>query len=421
MARMKLTKRVVESTQPRQGVLEVVVMDTDVRGFGLRVQRTAKGHSRAYIVCWPSGKQGRPRQLSIGHHGSPWRPDPVTGAARQLTVELAREEATRILGARVDGGDPRAARAAAGGIPTLKEFEERYFADWQKAPASVVKDKGNLELHIRPALGARRLDQIGEGDVTRLMRDLRGTPTTANRCRSLLSHMFTMAKRWDVLPRSHPNPCSDVQRYHEEGRERFLSPAELPKVGAALVAEAEASPHAVAAILIVMFTGARPVEILGLRREELGGVFRDGVLMRASRKTKAKRRPLYFNPAAAAVLDALWPRPWPKHGPEWVFTGGVRGHGKHLTIWGANDAWERVRNAAGCPDVHLYDLRHTFLSVGARRRVGAKMLQGLAGHASGKMTERYLHLADAPLMEASTEVSEEIAAALKGEIAALKG
>ena len=63
------------------------------------------------------------------------------------------------------------------------------------------------------------------------------------------------------------NPCRRIQRYKENKLERFLQPDELARLGAALdKAEHEnlAGFYAIAAIWIIVYTGARLNEILTL-------------------------------------------------------------------------------------------------------------------------------------------------------------
>ena len=75
--------------------------------------------------------------------------------------------------------------------------------------------------------------------------------------------MFNLAERWGLRP-DGSNPCRHVEKFAERKRERMLSPAELARLGDALTSY-EGSPFAVAAIKLLVFTGARLGEILGPR------------------------------------------------------------------------------------------------------------------------------------------------------------
>jgi len=66
----------------------------------------------------------------------------------------------------------------------------------------------------------------------------------------------------------HVNPCQGIEKFREAARKRYLSAGELRRLGAALrVAEryGALSPGAIAAIRLLLFTGARVSEILSLR------------------------------------------------------------------------------------------------------------------------------------------------------------
>ena len=62
------------------------------------------------------------------------------------------------------------------------------------------------------------------------------------------------------------NPCKGVERNHEQGRERFFSPAELAAISDALAAY----PGQTAAdcVRLVMLTGCRPGEAMAAKWSE---------------------------------------------------------------------------------------------------------------------------------------------------------
>ena len=78
--RDKITKRSVDALRPGPEGREAVIWDTEVKGFGVRAQRSG---SKSYIVHYRAGTgRGAPlRKVTIGKHGSPW------------TAEAARREA----------------------------------------------------------------------------------------------------------------------------------------------------------------------------------------------------------------------------------------------------------------------------------------------------------------------------------------
>ena len=145
----------------------------------------------------------------------------------------------------------------------------------------------------------------------------------SNRTMEILVKMFSMGESWGWRP-SGKNPCRFGRRYKVERRhERFLTPEELYRLGRALdaaPAERLASTHAAAAIRLLVLTGCRRNEILGLRWEDLD--FEAEEIRLEDSKTGARVVPL--PPSAAKVLRGLSP----VDGNPWVFPGRKKGAGQ---------------------------------------------------------------------------------------------
>jgi integrase len=432
--KVRITKRVVDAAVSASG-RDVRIADLEVPGFGLRLRDGRK----TYELRYGAGRDGRSRRVVIGDHGAAYKPD-ADGRPRTLTAELAREEALRLFSARVEGRDPADARAAARAMPTVAEFvgalepvEDAVLAndhhrritymrdhvEKNKKGRSAEEDRGNLRRHVLPRLGGMRLDKVTTATAVRFHNGLRKTPTTANRCLALLSHILTMARTWGVLPPSHVNPCTRafVPRFEEKKHERWLQPDELPRVGDAM-REAEKNSilpwhkrpekalvvesTTVDALRTIIFTGARPTEIITLEHElvrtEIGVVNQD---------SKTGRRPIYLNEYAVAVLEKLPRVP----GNPYLFPG--RRLGEHITLSGLEGAWKRIRKAAQVEDVRLYDLRHTFASVGVGDGESLYLVGSLLGHKDPRTTMRYAHLGASSQRAASGRIAGRIGPALK--------
>ena len=68
-------------------------------------------------------------------------------------------------------------------------------------------------------------------------------------------------------------------------------------------------------------------------------------------------------------------------------------------------AWNNARIAAELPDVRMHDLRHTFASNLVNGGRSIYEVSSLLGHASITMSQRYAHLSQQTLLEASNAAS----------------
>ncbi len=386
--RAKLTKRAVERIRP-EPKRDVVVWDQELRGFGVRVKPSG---ARSYLVQYRNA-YGRSKRLTIGQHGV-------------LAPDQARRQAKKVLGEVARGDDPAAARAEARKALTIADLAERYLEEHarpKKKPSSVRMDEANLRLHVLPALGTRQIIEVTRADVARLHHEMRATPGAANRVVALLSKMFTLAELWGLRPDA-TNPCRHVERYREQRLERFLSDGELASLGTAL-AQAETagaeSDFVIAAIRLLILTGCRTGEILSLRWDDVN--FEHQTLKLPESKTGAKT--IQLSAPALKVLDAL-----PREGSPWVIRG-LAGH--HLV--NLRKPWHRLRRNVALEDVRLHDLRHSFASVGAGAGLGLPVIGKLLGHTQPATTQRYAHLADDPLRQATDLIGRRIAAAMEGK------
>jgi integrase len=195
------------------------------------------------------------------------------------------------------------------------------------------------------------------------------------------------------------NPCRHVEKFGERKRERMLSPAELARLGDALSTH-NGSPYAVAAVKLLMFTGARLGEVLGLRWDWID--FDRGEARLPDSKSGAKT--LHLPPPALAVLAEL-PR---QDGNLHVIVG----HKTGAAMVNLEKPWRAMRASAALDDVRLHDLRHAFASVAASSGMGLPIIGKMLGHTQAATTHRYAHLASDPVKAAAAAVAGKIAAAM---------
>jgi integrase len=337
----------------------------------------------------------RQRFLTIGRHGSPWTP------------ETARTEARRHLASLVEHWSGSDARPSPCGSPTLGEFSKTYLKRYglpHKKPRSVAEDRRNLELHILPALGVKRIAEITAADIAHF-HTLRGEcPANANRCLALLSHIFTIAAKWGAMP-AGINPCRGIKRFRERIRERFLSAEEVISLGRTL-ADADSSAgdgredwRAANILRLLVYTGARLSEILTL---QWGWIHWDGGFARLpDSKTGTKSVPL-----PQPALDLLR-KISDEHGRPSRFVFPGKRNDTYFT--GIQKPWQRIRERAGLPDVRIHDLRHCFASTAVAHGESLYLVGAVLGHRATSTTQRYAHLAIQPILDAANRTSARLA------------
>ncbi len=364
-----------------------VLWDDVVQGLGLRITRAGK---KSFILSYRVGS--RKRQMTLGAYGV-------------LTLKKAREKALRELAAIIEGHDPLAERQTAALGETVAELATRYMqqhAEVKKKPTSIQGDRQMLRAYVLPKLGSLKIADVSRRDVIALHHGLREKPYAANRVLALLSKMFNLAEKWGLRP-DYSNPCRHVERYKETPRERYLAPAELALLADALAAverEDSESPHAVAAIRLLILTGCRLREILRLRWEDVD--LENGRIHLPDSKTGAKT--VYLSAPALEVLATL-PR---TAGNPWVIEG--RKHGSHLQD--LKGPWMRLCERTGLRGLRVHDLRHSFAAVGAGLGLSLPMIGKLLGHSQPATTARYAHLAADPMHRAAERIGAELAAAM---------
>ena len=382
MAVSKITIAAVEALGPGE-----VLWDQTVKGFGVRRQR----HAAVYVL--KHRKLGRQRFVTIGKHGAPWTP------------AMAREEARRLVGGQWQP------RGDASEGPTFGALAQDYLARHSrphKKPRSVVEDERNLELHILPVLGHLPVAEITRDVVSRFHADQRSRPANGNRCLALVSHIFTMAERWSVTAPGS-NPCRGLERFQEAPRERYLSPDEVARLGGVLArAEKEESLDwkALAVIRLLIYTGARLSEVLTLEWRFIN--WEQGYARLPD--AKAGARILTLPSPALTLLRTLQDKRRTPGDGRYVFAGKRKG----TWFTSIQKPWQRLRRDAGLEDVRIHDLRHSFASLAIASGESLYLVGHVLGHRRAITTQRYSHVAVAPMLEVANRTAERVQHLLEG-------
>lgn len=419
----KVTKRSVDALTPAPSG-DRFLWDSEVKGFGVRVKPSG---AKAFLVTYyaPGLHQVR-RRLTLGAYGP-------------LTPEEARKRAMALLARVANGGDP-AQEKTEGRRAARDETVEKLFASYQeeglgrRKPRTMEFYESLGRLYLLPALGHLPVAKVTARDVATLHRSLRKKPVTANRVVRLVRSFFYWLEKRSLV--AGPNPAKNTEWFPEQARERFLTVAEMARLGEALrIAETvglapapehvpelgrkkaqakqrprnsgmftsallPANPTAVSVLRFLMFTGWRESEALTLRWSEvdLGRGFATLMDTKSGKSVRVLSAP-------ARELVAAQPR---LEGSPYVFPG--RDPMKPLRE--LQRLWYAARAHAGLEDVRLHDLRHSVASLAAEHGHSLFVIGKLLGHKDLRSTQRYAHLADDIRQAAADDVGEGIRAAM---------
>jgi integrase len=391
----------------------VFAWDGELRGFGIRAKPSGV---KTFLIQYRNS-EGRTRRLVIGQYGV-------------LTPEIARDLARKKLTAVAEGGDPSADRRTVRAGMTVKEACDWYLEQAEAGrllgrnrrpiKASTLKmDRSRIETHIKPLLGTRLVRGLNLHDIEGMQADIaagksargrkkgRGGRSTggvgvASRAISTFRALLGHAARLGIIAK---NPASGVRLLAGGKRERRLSEDEIRLLGRVMreVGAAGEHPTALSAIRLMLLTGFRRMEALGLKR------------LWFSRKEHCVRFPdskvgeqvRILGQAAMDCVEAqrsclsspfVFPTDW----GDGHFIGVVR-------------VLDRICQKARLEGVTPHVLRHTFASVAGDLGFSELTIAGLLGHSARGVTQRYVHL-DSALVVAADRVSMEIATMLDGGV-----
>jgi integrase len=401
--RVRLTKRLIDSVSPPvKG--EIRLWDSEARGFVARVFHNRRVSFGIKLRVGPLQ-----RWITIGDLGSPW------------TVEQARERARYMLAEALDGIDPQLEKQEARAALTVTALIERYLVEGRmakpnKRESSWANDASLMRRHAIPLIGKRIARDLKRQDIERLQADVAAGRTAARiktKARGLarisggktsagglirsFSAMMSWALRNGMID---TNPCIGVEKYQPGRRERFLTTEEarmLLKKLVELTENAEIDESHAAIIRLLLFTGARKSEILGLMWNELDLERGRIVLPRGRSKTGEKIIPLN-----SASLAELVNRP---RKTLYVFPSLKGTDGPTVGLY---KSWEKVRVSLDLQGVRLHDLRHSFASFAAARGASLYVIGKALGHTQASTTQRYAHLSDDPVRRAAETVADQI-------------
>lgn len=348
-------------------------------GFGLRLRKA--GGNATWFVNVP--RRGKRVRLTLG------RAD-ATSAERARAAARAALAAVVLDGLPTPPKKPEAITFATFAV----EFTKDYAHHWKPATRKTSADY--LRRELLPVFSAHAVTEIMRTDISRWRDGFAGKREEVfKRTVPILSVMLKHAEQLGYRRRGS-NPCRGIARYKRQLPERYLSPVECKRLGRMLDPFDTQYPTEVAAIRMLLFTGARRGEIETL---EWRWVKPDRLALPDS-MTGAKI--VYLNAPARAVLAGVTRQP----GTPLVFPD------RQMRTLRLDNFWARFRRKCALPGVRLHDLRHNFASTAIKHGIPLATIGRLLGRARPGSTARYALLADDTIADAAQRVSGSLAASL---------
>jgi len=291
---------------------------------------------------------------------------------------------------------------------SVGELAERFlreYVDVYLKPSTRARYRDMLNRLILPRFGDRPFESICRSDAKALHGELSSSRGTADYAVCVLGSLYTrIIEDWELSEMR--NPCSGIKRFGSRRVERFLSPEERRAVEAVIerglqlrpANPGRIEPYSAWAIRLLMLTGLRKSEVLGLKWPMVDWQHSCFHLP----ETKRGQRTVLVSQEVIELLQEV-------HAATGKPRSGLvlRGRmGTKLTC--LNYTWNSIRNAAGIPDVRIHDLRHSFASDALMAGVPLAIVGEMLGHRNPSTTQRYAHLADSVVREALVTATRRI-------------
>ncbi|MAS88209.1 MAG: integrase [Micavibrio sp.] len=220
-------------------------------------------------------------------------------------------------------------------------------------------------------------------------------PTTANRYVSALSHVFTIAiNDWEWL---EIHPVRKISKLKQpRGRVRFLSDDERKKLLKAC--KSSENPHLYKIVVMALSTGARKMEIVGLKWKDID-LERGTIILHETKN--GERRVIPLAGYAHQIMKAHYKKRDKKC--EYVFPSQSKCQPIDIRT-----AWENALINAKITDFRFHDLRHSAASYLAMNGATLAEIAEVLGHKTLQMVKRYAHLSEAHTHKVVASMNDKI-------------
>ena len=318
---------------------------------------------------------------------------------------------------------------------TVGEWLDLWSADYLGGvkPFTVISYTNQIRNHIKPALGAVRLEALDTNVIQRFYNSLQSgsqgkkqlSPKTIKNIHGVLHKALQQAVAVGYLRFNPSDACTLPRIVRKE-----LAPLDEEESLAFLRA---IQGHPMEDLFkVALFTGMREGEVLGLMWDcvnfENGTILINKQLQREKKKggryvfaplKNDKARSITPAPSIMEVLKRHYAAQQEQRclaGEAWTESGLVFTNelGDHLAPHTAYSNFKRIAAAIGRPDARFHDLRHSYAVAAIRSGDDIKTVQGNLGHATAAFTlDVYGHVTDQMKRESAARMESYLKEVLK--------
>jgi len=392
MPKTNFTDRMIAGLKPKRLMIEY--WDAKTPGFGLRV--SPEGKKTWFVMYRLAGVR---RRLRLGHYPT-------------VSLEAARKNAREALLRVTDGIDPaqekkeqllamEQERRCAKNFAQLSQVYLAEHATRAMRDKTVVEYRRIIEKLLVPEFGNLDARQLLPSEIRSFLRSLAKTrPVLANRTRAVLGAIFKWAIKEDLLIE---NPVSGISGPGgaEKPKERVLTDDELRSFW-----NVRDSSVAMEVLRLILLTGQRPGEVMGMAWKELD--FGQALWELPRDRTKnGKAHAVALSPQALEILQRqqesleLQRRKREKRGDPvidspYVFPNRHVSKQANAPMQMLRKTVYRITEAAGIAPFSPHDLRRTCATRLGRLEVPGHIIDRILNHAlkgeTNRVYNRYTYL-----------------------------
>ena len=379
MPTVNLSPQVVKDASCPKDKRKCDLFDSNCKGLMLEIRATG---GKTYYLRYQDTR-GRTRQLRLA-------------LEQDVTLLQARKLAEKKRNLIALGTDPCEEKEQAKKVPIFAAFiEDQYLPYVKSYKRSWDTDVSLLKNHLLPRFSAKYMDEITRQDIVKMHSERKASGAaagSANRLLIMMRYIFNLAVRWEV-PGIKANPTKGVPLMEENNKkERYLSVDEAQRLYDAVCKSQNTMLQYIVPMLIL--TGARKREVLDAKWEDFDFARRIWCIP-MSKSGKARRVPL--SDGALNILSTI-PRDMKC---EWTFPNPDTKK-PFVSIF---CAWDTARKSVDLGDVRVHDLRHSHASFLVNAGRTLYEVQHILGHTQVKTTQRYAHLSQETLLDATNSVN----------------